>query len=167
VFAISNPTEVAATVFEPHPHTSVELFDANGQRWPMHYGVFAATPRWQVTVPPGEVRRRIITLPRFFLDAQGAFGVVCKVPCRVGDNTERLTVRGSVWLALPTTAEYYAEAEAAARLRVEQYERSQFVYPLPDAAERGCDLGSSRHDSSEGGPAGEWGHSAADINRCP
>jgi hypothetical protein len=135
VLTISNPAVVAATVFEPHPHTSVELYDASGQSWPMHYGVFAAMPRWEVTVPPGAERRRIVTLPRFFLDAQGTFTVVCKVPCRVGDSTERLTIRGSVRLALPTTAEYYSEAGAPARLRIERYEQSLFVYPLPDAAE--------------------------------
>src|SRR5262245_6369905 len=73
VLVIANRAPIAATVFEPHPHTSVQLFDPGGEPWPMHYGVFAAHPRWQVTLLPGEVQQRIVTLPRFFLDARGVF----------------------------------------------------------------------------------------------
>lgn len=109
VLVIANPGSVPVTVFEPHPHTSVALHGAAGQRWPMHYGVFAANPRWQVTVPPGEVRQRTVILPRFFLDARGEFDAECVVVYRVGEQTGRLTVRGPVRLALPTVEEYYSE----------------------------------------------------------
>jgi hypothetical protein len=136
VLVIANPASAPVTVFEPHPHTSVVLYEAAGQPWPMHYGVFAANLRWQVTVPPGEVRQRIVTLPRFFLDAQGVFEAECVVACRTGEQTERLTVRGPVRLALPTAEEYYSEAGVAVRQRVQHYEHSGFVYPRPDDAEQ-------------------------------
>src|SRR5207237_4426059 len=105
VLTIANPSPVPITVFEPHPHTSVRLLDAGGRPWPMHHGVFVALPRWQVTVPPGEARRRIVTLPRFFLDARGDFEAECAVRFRAGDRDGRLTVRGPVRLALPAAGE--------------------------------------------------------------
>jgi len=148
VFVIANPSPVPVTVFEPHPHTSVQLFDASGQPWPMHHGVFAANPRWQVTVLAGEVRQRIVTLPRFFLDAQGTFAVECTVRYRVGEQAGRLTVRGPVRLALPTANEYYSDAGAAIRLRVQRYEQSGFIYPLPEADTAAPDVtmnGKSHH----------------------
>jgi hypothetical protein len=132
VLVITNPSPVPVTIIEPHPHTSVQLYDAKGQPWPMHHGVFAAISRWQVTVPPGEVRQRVVVLPRFFLDAQGEFGAVCTVRYRAGDQTEQLTVRGPVQLALPTVEEFYSDSGAAQRMRLECYERAGFVYPLPD-----------------------------------
>jgi uncharacterized protein (TIGR02996 family) len=130
VLVIANPASIPVTVFEPHPHTSVLLFDAHGQPWPMHYGPFAAGPRWQVTVPPGQTCRRIVTLPRFFLDARGVFEAECTIRYRVGEQAGKLTVHGPVRLALPTTDEYYSEAGLLARQRVERYGRSGYEYPL-------------------------------------
>jgi hypothetical protein len=144
VLVIVNPSSVPVTVFEPHPHTSVQLYDACGRPWPMHHGVFAADPRWHVTVPPAEVCQRIVTLPRFFLDAQGTFDVECAVRYQVGEQPGRLTVRGAVRLALPSAAEYYSEAGLPVRLRLERYERSGFVYPLPDDAEPNATAGGGR-----------------------
>jgi hypothetical protein len=134
VLMITNPSSIPITVFEPHPHTSVQLYDASGQLWLMHYGEFAANPRWHVTVPPGESCQRIVTLPRFFLDAQGTFEAVCALRYQVAEQAERVTVRGSVRLALPTAEEYYSEAGAAVRLRLQRYERAGFVYPLSEAS---------------------------------
>jgi hypothetical protein len=134
VLVIANPSPVPITVFEPHPHTSVQLYHAGGQLWPMHYGVFAANPRWQVTVRPGEACQRVVILPRFFLDARGPFEAVCAVRYHAGDRVERLDVRGLVRLALPAAEEYYSEAGEALRLRVQRYERAGFIYPLSDGA---------------------------------
>ena len=53
----------------------------------------------------------------------------------VGEQIERLRVRGGVRLALPTATEYYADGEVPVRLRVARYEQFGFVYPMPEDAE--------------------------------
>jgi hypothetical protein len=132
---IANPTPAPVTVWEPHPHTHVQLYDPAGREWRMHYGVFAPPPRWRVTVPPGTARRRAVVLPRYFLDARGPFEAVCRVPYRAGDREGELTVRGTVTLALPTAEEFYAEAGADMRERVWRSEEGGPVELLPDEAE--------------------------------
>src|SRR5689334_23140158 len=116
VLRIVNPSPVPIAVFEPHPHTSVQLYDARGQPWPMYRGVFAANPRWQVTVPLGAVYHGVIILPPFFIAARGAFEAVCAVRHRSGNSAEELVVRGPVRLALPAVEDYHSEAWAAYRL---------------------------------------------------
>jgi hypothetical protein len=144
VLMIANLGPVPLTIMEPHPHTSVRLYDPDGRLFDWHYGVFAAFPRWQVTLQPDERCQRIVILPRFFLAARGKFDAVCTVEYRVGEPPSRpmpsreaaerpqpLTVRGAVELALPSVEEFDSEAGEAHRARMQQYERAGFVYPLP------------------------------------
>src|SRR5438270_4121357 len=108
VLVISNDSLIPMSVFEPHPHTSVRLYDAYGQLFPSHYGVFAVMPRWQVSIWPNEVCRRIVILPRFFLAARGTFEAICTIRYRTGNDTPpEFTVRGAVELALPSVEEFY------------------------------------------------------------
>jgi hypothetical protein len=115
VLLIDNRSPEPVTVFEPHPHTSVQLVDASGKPWPGWMGVFAANPRWQVTVAPGEVCRQTVVLVPFFIAARGDFVAECDIRCRVGDRDERMLVRGAVRLALPTIPEFYAARGIDAR----------------------------------------------------
>ena len=147
VLVITNATGKTITVSEPHPHTSIQLTDVSGKPWPMHYGVFAATPRWRANIPSGEGCQRIVTFPRFFLDAKGVFAVRCSIPYRVGSCVGKMTVQGPVRLTLPTTEEYYSKEVIPARQRVERYENTRFVYPLPDLAEPLYGLGSQGMDA--------------------
>ena len=132
VLDIANKSSTVITVCEPHPHTNVELYSANGNRHPQCRGVFAARPHWEVTLSPGDACKRLVFLPDWYLDAKGTFTVVAKVPFQTnGSQSREITIRGSIKLDLPTFDEYYHGEIGQRCITLRQsHECNQFSYDV-------------------------------------
>lgn len=109
VLMLRNHFGMTVSIREPHPHTNIRFLDNAGIPLASSRGAFFPMHRWELTLQPSQGCERNVTIPDWYLNAQGNYKAIVRIPFRVIDGEwSECLASGNVLLNLPSRQQYNA-----------------------------------------------------------